>query len=198
MPNAQFWIAGEGELWDELHQKAEHAGFLQNVRFLGFRRDVANLMNAIDVMALPSHREPCALVYVEAALSRKPSIGCRSGGAPESIDEGETGLLVPVGDSAAMANALLAASHQSRPRITDGAGRLRSRNRRLRLEPLYLHARAGLRTRPRRKHRLPQGAQRMASYEPRETSPLVFSRSSLLAPRNSLHPHFRAACNSSS
>lgn len=107
LPKAQFWIVGEGKLWEELHETAEKTGVMQNVRFLGFRRDVANLMNAIDVMALPSRREPCALVYVEAALSRKPSIGCRSGGAPESIAEGETGLLVPVGDGPAIAESLL-------------------------------------------------------------------------------------------
>jgi glycosyltransferase involved in cell wall biosynthesis len=64
-------------------------------------------MHAIDVMALPSHREPCALVYVEAALSRKPTIGCRAGGAPESIADGDTGLLVPARDSEAIANAIL-------------------------------------------------------------------------------------------
>jgi glycosyltransferase involved in cell wall biosynthesis len=107
LPKTQFWIVGEGKLWEELHQVAEQTGVMSNVRFLGFRRDVANLMNAIDVMALPSKREPCALVYVEAALSRKPSIGCRSGGAPESIAEGESGLLVPVGDGAAVAESLL-------------------------------------------------------------------------------------------
>ncbi len=107
LPNAQFWIVGEGQLWEELHQTAELTGVMQNVRFLGFRRDVANLMNAIDVMALPSRREPCALAYVETALSRKPSIGCCSGGAPESIADGETGLLVPVGDSASLAQSLL-------------------------------------------------------------------------------------------
>src|SRR3712207_6942144 len=47
-------------------------------------------------MALPSRREPCALVYVEAALLRKPIVACQAGGAPESIADGETGLLVPV------------------------------------------------------------------------------------------------------
>jgi glycosyltransferase involved in cell wall biosynthesis len=107
LPQAQFWIVGEGALRDDLQQRAERGGYLSSVRFLGYRRDVANLMNAIDVMALPSHREPCALVYVEAALMRKPSVGCRSGGAPESIEEGETGLLVSVGDSAGMASSLL-------------------------------------------------------------------------------------------
>lgn len=107
LPKAQFWIVGEGGMWKELHKIAEQTGVMANVRFLGYRRDVANLMNAIDVMALPSRREPCALVYVEAALSRKPSIGCRAGGAPESIADGETGLLVPVRDGTAVAEAIL-------------------------------------------------------------------------------------------
>jgi glycosyltransferase involved in cell wall biosynthesis len=52
-------------------------------------------MHAIDVMCLPSHREPFGLVYVEAALAEKPVIACRAGGAPEVITHGETGLLVP-------------------------------------------------------------------------------------------------------
>jgi glycosyltransferase involved in cell wall biosynthesis len=64
-------------------------------------------MHAIDVMALPSRREPCALVYVEAALSKKPIVACRSGGAPESIADGATGLLVPVRDNDAIAEAIL-------------------------------------------------------------------------------------------
>ncbi len=107
LPQTQFWIVGQGRLWRELHEIAEKSGVMNNVRFLGFRRDVANLMNAIDVMALPSRREPCALVYVEAALSRKPCIACRSGGAPESIEDGQTGLLVPTRDSGAITESLL-------------------------------------------------------------------------------------------
>ena len=107
LPKTQFWIVGQGKLWRELHEIAEKTGVMNNVRFLGFRRDVADLMNAIDVMALPSRREPCALVYVEAALSRKPCIACRSGGAPESIEDGQTGILVPTRDSAAIAESLL-------------------------------------------------------------------------------------------
>jgi len=107
LPKTQFWIIGEGALWHELRETAEKTGVLNNVRFLGFRRDVADLMNAVDVMALPSRRPTCALVYIEAALSRKPCIACRSGGAPESIEDGQTGILVPTHDSAAIAESLL-------------------------------------------------------------------------------------------
>jgi glycosyltransferase involved in cell wall biosynthesis len=106
VPRAQFWIVGQGKLRDELTATAAAGGFLRNVRFLGYRRDSADLMNAIDVFALPSHREPCALAYIEAALLGKPIVACRAGGAPESVADEETGLLVPVGDGQAVANAI--------------------------------------------------------------------------------------------
>ena len=82
VPNTQFWILGQGELKSELEQQARAGGYLGQVRFAGFRRDAADIMHAIDVMALPSHREPCALAYIEAALSAKPIVACRAGGAP--------------------------------------------------------------------------------------------------------------------
>ncbi|RIK73784.1 MAG: hypothetical protein DCC67_17445 [Planctomycetota bacterium] len=107
-PDAQFWIFGQGDLKEELEQTARRSGVLKQVRFAGFRRDAAAMMNAIDVMALPSHREPCALAYIEAALLAKPIVACRAGGAPESIADGETGILVPVGDSQAVGEAILA------------------------------------------------------------------------------------------
>jgi len=107
VPKAQFWMVGHGQLRDDLESIAVQNGFINSMRFLGFRRDTADLMNAIDIMALPSRREPCALVYVEAALSSKPVVACRAGGSPESVADGDTGLLVPVGDSAAIAEALL-------------------------------------------------------------------------------------------
>ncbi len=94
IPNAQFWCFGEGPLRGELEQQITAAGIADRVRLLGFRRDVPDLMRAVDVMCLPSHREPFGLVYVEAALAEKPVIACEAGGAPEIIEPGETGLLV--------------------------------------------------------------------------------------------------------
>jgi glycosyltransferase involved in cell wall biosynthesis len=108
-PNAQFWIIGQGDLRDELERTARAGGYLDNVRLAGYRRDAADVMNALDVFGLPSHREPCALVYVEAALLKKPIVACRAGGAPESIADGETGILVPPCEAtgAGIADALL-------------------------------------------------------------------------------------------
>jgi glycosyltransferase involved in cell wall biosynthesis len=126
-PKTQFWIAGQGPLRDELQQFAEDRKIARQVRFLGFRRDAADLMNAIDLFALPSHREPCALVYIEAALRAKPIVACRAGGAPESIADGETGLLVPPRDANSLAEAILTlADHRNWSRRMGLAGRERA------------------------------------------------------------------------
>lgn len=107
MPSAQFWCVGEGVLRAELERHAAEAGIGSRFRLLGFRRDVPDVMQAIDVMCLPSHREPFGLVYVEAALAQRPVIGCRSGGAPEIIEHGESGWLVPPHSVPELAEAIL-------------------------------------------------------------------------------------------
>jgi glycosyltransferase involved in cell wall biosynthesis len=94
-PTAQFWCFGDGPLRGELEQQAREAGLTDRFRLLGFRRNVADFMQAVNVMCLPSHREPFGLVYIEAALAGKPVIACHAGGAPEIIDDGVTGILVP-------------------------------------------------------------------------------------------------------
>jgi len=95
MPAAQFWCSGEGALRGELEETARAMGIADKFKLLGFRRDVPDLMRDVDVMCLPSHREPFGLVYVEAALAEKAVVACNAGGAPEIIMHGETGLLVP-------------------------------------------------------------------------------------------------------
>ena len=64
-------------------------------------------MRAIDVMALPSHREPFGLVYVEAALCERPTVACDAGGAPEIVSHGETGLLIPPRNTTSISKAIL-------------------------------------------------------------------------------------------
>ena len=94
IPKAQFWCFGDGPLRVELEEHARTAGISDRFRLLGFRRDVPDLMRTVDVMCLPSHREPFGLVYVEAALAETPVIACDAGGAPEIIEHGESGLLI--------------------------------------------------------------------------------------------------------
>jgi glycosyltransferase involved in cell wall biosynthesis len=109
LPKAQFWCFGDGALRGELEQTARELGIADRFKLFGFRRDVPDLMQAIDVMCLPSRREPFGLVYVEAALAGKPVIACRTGGAPEIITHGETGLLVPPPTASNSANTQISA-----------------------------------------------------------------------------------------
>lgn len=67
------------------------------------RRD---LLAAIDAFALPSRTESFGIVYLEAWLNRKPVVAARVGAVPEIVRDGETGLLVPFGDSDALGGAL--------------------------------------------------------------------------------------------
>lgn len=107
MPKAQFWCFGDGVLRDELTQTASELGIADRFRLMGFRRDVADMMHTVDVMALASHREPFGLVYVEAGLCGRPIIACQAGGAPEIVASGETGLLVPPKSPPELAAAIL-------------------------------------------------------------------------------------------
>ena len=77
--------------------------------FTGFRDDVNNAINALDIVAVPSTwNEPCSAVVQQAMALRKPVIGTRAGGTPEMVVEGETGLLVPPSDADALADAIAA------------------------------------------------------------------------------------------
>lgn len=107
MPTAQFWCFGDGMLREELTAKISELGIGDRFRLMGFRRDVPDMMRAVDVMALPSHREPFGLVYVEAGLCDRPVIACQAGGAPEIVEPGETGLLVPPKSPTELAEAIL-------------------------------------------------------------------------------------------
>ncbi|HEX6242086.1 MAG TPA: glycosyltransferase family 4 protein [Polyangiales bacterium] len=91
----------------DLSKQADALGLSENVLFTGHRRDVASLMAACDVFALPSFEEPFGLVYTEAMAMKKPVIALRNGGAPEVVSHGENGLLSPPKDDAALAANLL-------------------------------------------------------------------------------------------
>ena len=100
-------IVGDGPFEAEIRARVQQLGLEDRVLFTGFRPDVNNVMNALDVLTLPSTwKEPCAAVVQQAMALSKPVIGTDTGGTPEMIVEGETGLLVPPGDSQALADAI--------------------------------------------------------------------------------------------
>ena len=76
------------------------------IAFLGLRRDVPDLMAAMDILAVPSVNEGMGRVVLEAGAAAAPVVASRVGGLPEVVDENETGILTPPKDSTALAAAL--------------------------------------------------------------------------------------------
>src|SRR2546422_3362400 len=64
------------------------------VRLLGFRRDMPRLLAAVDICVLPADAEACGRVLFEAMAMAKPLVATASGGTPEIVVNGVTGLLV--------------------------------------------------------------------------------------------------------
>lgn len=97
---ADVLVAGEGPLRAELERLAPWA------HFLGYRHDLPAVLKACDVLALPSRNEGTPRVITEAMACGVPVVATRVGGIPEQVDHGASGLLVPVGDRAALREAL--------------------------------------------------------------------------------------------
>ncbi len=105
-PDVRTVIAGDGPLRDRLEETA-HAYHLDGrVRFLGHRSDVPRLLAAADVVVLPSAYEGLPNVVLEAMQFRKPVVATAAPGTTEVVINGETGLLVPVGECSLMARAI--------------------------------------------------------------------------------------------
>ena len=90
-----------------LRDLAAQLGLTSRVRFLGFREDVAQLMQEVDCIVHASTApEPFGLVIVEGMLAQRPVIATRAGGAAEIVEDGQSGLLVRPGDPQELAAAL--------------------------------------------------------------------------------------------
>ncbi|MBN3825335.1 glycosyltransferase family 4 protein, partial [Burkholderia sp. Ac-20384] len=100
-------LFGEDEYAAQLHQYVARHGMGARVHFLGFQRDVAACMTAVDVVAHTSITpEPFGRVIVEGMLARRPVVAARAGGVVEIIEDGDNGLLCAPGDATALADAL--------------------------------------------------------------------------------------------
>ena len=111
-PNCRFQIVGsalfgEDALEDELKQLAAALGVFDRVTFLGFRKDVPEIISASSLVVHASTvPEPFGQVIVQAMAAGKPVVATRGGGVLEIVDDGVTGLLVPMKDVHAMAEAI--------------------------------------------------------------------------------------------
>lgn len=99
-------VVGDGELRDELTQRAETLGIHQRVHFTGARRDLGNVLSAIDVFTMPSLWEGLPLSLVLAMGAGLPVVATRVAGIPEVVQDNVSGLLVSPGNSAELGDAL--------------------------------------------------------------------------------------------
>ena len=86
---------------------AADLGIQQQLDFCGYQPDVASIMAAVDVVVHPCESESFGRVFVEASAAGRALIAARGGAAPEIIHDGDTGVLVPPGDVAGLADAML-------------------------------------------------------------------------------------------
>ncbi len=114
-------VAGDGAERPRIEQLARELGVAQQLRFLGFRTDVTDLLAASDFFVLPSFTEGLPLSVLEAMAQRLAVIVTPVGGVPELIDDGVNGILVPVKDVAALTAALerLVGDAENRSRIAE-------------------------------------------------------------------------------
>ncbi len=106
LPDAHAVIAGEGGERAALEALARDEGVADRVHLIGWRQDTAALLAACDVFACPSRHEPLGNVVIEAWSARRPVVAAASQGPTELIRDGDSGLLVPTDDPAALARAL--------------------------------------------------------------------------------------------
>jgi len=97
-PDTTFVFLGDGELLDELKNMASISSIEENIKFLGWRQDVAEVMSTFDVFVLPSLNEGMGRVLVEAMALGKSIVASDIGGIPDLVVDGDNGYLVPVGD----------------------------------------------------------------------------------------------------
>jgi glycosyltransferase involved in cell wall biosynthesis len=104
-PDLVVLIAGAGPEEARLRSLIRRRGLDSTVRLLGFRRDVADVLAAVDVAIFSSDREGSPLAVMESMAAAKPIVATRVGGIPALVDDGEHALLVPPRDARALAEA---------------------------------------------------------------------------------------------
>lgn len=111
-PDVKFWIVGKEpdhskeQYTERLYRYIKENHLEQQVEFWGFRTDIPEILARLDILVLPSLQEPFGKIVIEAMAMKKPVVASNVGGVPEIVEDGKTGLLVPLADSGAICQAL--------------------------------------------------------------------------------------------
>jgi glycosyltransferase involved in cell wall biosynthesis len=140
-PDIHFAIIGDGNLKENLKEKARRLGMVHKVSFVGLCNDMARVYRALDCLALCSSSEGLGMVLLEAQAAGVPVVANSVGGVPEVL-EGGGGLLVENADSERMSVAILEALKPSvaamlRKQMPDNLKRFSAARQITILEDLY-------------------------------------------------------------
>jgi glycosyltransferase involved in cell wall biosynthesis len=125
-PDVHFVIVGEGELRAPLQRQIRALQLHRHVLLAGFRPDALGLCKSFDLFVMSSVMEGLGSAILEAMACRRAVAATAAGGIPEVVVHGETGLLVPPRDDAALAEAVLLLLDDAERRAAMGeAGRAR-------------------------------------------------------------------------
>jgi glycosyltransferase involved in cell wall biosynthesis len=106
-PNVLFLLVGSGPMELTLKSDVRNRGIDQYVQFLGWRSDALDIIEASDLVVHPTLHEAFCSVIIEALSLERPLIATDVAAAPEQIDHGDTGLIVPARDGSALAQGIL-------------------------------------------------------------------------------------------
>lgn len=124
---ARFLFVGDGPLENTVKRRAIEMGLENTVVFAGFRSDVPRILASLDVFALSSGWEGLSIALLEAMARGLPAVATRAGGVSEVIEDGKSGLLVPLDNPRSMADSIIRVIEDRRLAKTLGAqARLRA------------------------------------------------------------------------
>jgi glycosyltransferase involved in cell wall biosynthesis len=106
-PAPIFLLVGEGQLECHIRNWCLQHKIDSNVRLVGFRDDIPEIMKSIDMLVLPSLWEGFGIVLIEAMAAAKACVTTNVSSMPEIVVDGETGLIVPANDAAALSDAII-------------------------------------------------------------------------------------------
>ena len=107
IPEAMFFIVGEGELKDELKVKSKMLKLEEKIIFTGFRNDIKDVLASVDIFVMPSLLEGLPVVLLEAMAMMKPIVATKIEGIIEALENGVTGLLVSPKDPQILSEAIV-------------------------------------------------------------------------------------------
>jgi glycosyltransferase involved in cell wall biosynthesis len=106
LPDMHLVVVGDGDLRDALRAEAKALNIASRVHFLGARRDLGDLLGAMDVFVMPSLWEGLPLSMILAMGAGLPVVATAVAGIPEVVENGKTGWLVPAGSVVGLSTAL--------------------------------------------------------------------------------------------